>query len=39
MLEWYRVGWDEQRLMSEVAELVAAALAATGRARRRGRFV
>jgi elongation factor P--(R)-beta-lysine ligase len=28
MLEWYRVGWDEQRLMSEVAELVVAALAA-----------
>ena len=33
LLEWYRVGWDEQRLMSEVAELVAAALAATDRAR------
>ena len=32
MLEWYRVGWDEQRLMSEVAELVAAAFAATTRA-------
>ena len=28
MLEWYRVAWDEQRLMSEVAELIAAALAA-----------
>ena len=27
LLEWYRVGWDEQRLMTEVAELVAAALA------------
>ena len=26
LLEWYRVGWDEQRLMTEVAELVAAAL-------------
>ena len=26
LLEWYRVGWDEQRLMSEVAELIAAAL-------------
>ena len=38
MLEWYRVGWDEQRLMSEVAELVAAALAATPERRRRGRF-
>lgn len=25
LLEWYRVGWDEQRLMTEVAELVAAA--------------
>jgi lysyl-tRNA synthetase class 2 len=32
LLEWYRVGWDEQQLMSEVAELVATALAATGRA-------
>ena len=28
LLEWYRVGWDEQRLMAEVAELFAAALAA-----------
>ena len=28
LLEWYRVGWDEQRLMTEVAELIAAALAA-----------
>ena len=28
LLEWYRVGWDEQRLMTEVAELVATALAA-----------
>jgi elongation factor P--(R)-beta-lysine ligase len=28
LLEWYRVGWDEQRLMSEVAELIEAALAA-----------
>jgi lysyl-tRNA synthetase class 2 len=28
LLEWYRVGWDEQRLMTEVAELVAATLAA-----------
>jgi lysyl-tRNA synthetase class 2 len=31
LLEWYRVGWDEQRLMTEVAELVAAALAAATR--------
>ena len=30
LLEWYRVGWDEQRLMTEVAELVAAACAAAG---------
>jgi lysyl-tRNA synthetase class 2 len=28
LLEWYRVGWDEQRLMTEVAELVETALAA-----------
>jgi lysyl-tRNA synthetase class 2 len=28
LLEWYRVGWDEQRLMTEVAELVVSALAA-----------
>ena len=28
LLEWYRVGWDEQRLMTEVAELVDTALAA-----------
>ena len=28
MLEWYRVGWDEQKLMTEVEELVGAALAA-----------
>jgi lysyl-tRNA synthetase class 2 len=28
LLEWYRVGWDEQRLMTEVAELIGAALAA-----------
>ena len=34
LLEWYRVGWDEQRLMTEVAELIAASLAAatSGRA-------
>jgi lysyl-tRNA synthetase class 2 len=31
MLEWYRVGWDEQRLMTEVAELVTTACAAAGR--------
>jgi lysyl-tRNA synthetase class 2 len=31
MLEWYRVGWDEHALMTEVAELVATACAATGR--------
>jgi lysyl-tRNA synthetase class 2 len=28
MLEWYRVGWDERRLMAEVAGLVETALAA-----------
>jgi elongation factor P--(R)-beta-lysine ligase len=28
LLEWYRVGWDEQRLMTEVAELLESALAA-----------
>jgi lysyl-tRNA synthetase class 2 len=31
MLEWYRVGWDHQRLITEVAELVQAALALVGR--------
>jgi lysyl-tRNA synthetase class 2 len=31
-LEWYRVGWDEQQLMTEVAELVGAVLAAAGNA-------
>jgi lysyl-tRNA synthetase class 2 len=30
LLEWYRVGWDEQRLMTEVADVVASALAAAG---------
>lgn len=30
LLEWYRVGWDEQRLMTEVEALLAAALAAGG---------
>ncbi len=28
LLEWYRVGWDEQRLITEVAELIETALAA-----------
>ncbi|HXS80148.1 MAG TPA: EF-P lysine aminoacylase EpmA [Gammaproteobacteria bacterium] len=28
LLEWYRVGWDEQRLMTEVAELIESALTA-----------
>jgi elongation factor P--(R)-beta-lysine ligase len=32
LLEWYRIGWDDHTLMSEVAELVAAACAAAGRA-------
>lgn len=31
MLEWYRVGWDHQQLIDEVAALVAAALALVGR--------
>jgi len=37
LLEWYRVRWDEQRLMTEVAELIDIALAAAepGGARRR----
>lgn len=30
LLEWYRVGWDEQRLMGEVADVVASALSAAG---------
>lgn len=34
MLEWYRVGWDYQRLIGEVAELVQAALALVGRTAR-----
>ena len=29
MLEWYRVGWNHQRLIDEVVELMAAALALT----------
>jgi lysyl-tRNA synthetase class 2 len=32
LLEWYRVGWDELELMTEVAELVATACAAAGHA-------
>lgn len=32
LLEWYRVGWDEQQLMTEVADVVASALAAAGSA-------
>lgn len=32
MLEWYRVGFDDDALMAEVAELVGATLRATGRA-------
>ena len=28
LLEWYRVGWDEQRLMTEVGELIETARAA-----------
>jgi lysyl-tRNA synthetase class 2 len=42
LLEWYRVGWDEQRLMTEVAELIEMALAAaplTERARPSRRIV
>jgi lysyl-tRNA synthetase class 2 len=30
LLEWYRVAWDDLELMTEVAELVAAACAAAG---------
>jgi lysyl-tRNA synthetase class 2 len=30
LLEWYRVGWDEKRLMTEVEALLANALAADG---------
>jgi elongation factor P--(R)-beta-lysine ligase len=32
LLEWYRVGWDHRRLMAEVGELIAGALALAGRA-------
>jgi lysyl-tRNA synthetase class 2 len=31
LLEWYRIGWNHERLMAEVAELVEAALALVGR--------
>jgi lysyl-tRNA synthetase class 2 len=31
MLEWYRVGWDHERLIDEVAELINAALALVDR--------
>ena len=31
MLEWYRVGWDHQQLIDEVAEVITAALALVGR--------
>lgn len=31
MLEWYRIGWDHQRLVEETVELVQAALALLGR--------
>ncbi|MEO1575255.1 MAG: EF-P lysine aminoacylase EpmA, partial [Pseudomonadota bacterium] len=34
LLEWYRVGWDEHRLMDEVAELLAALLGDLGAPRR-----
>jgi lysyl-tRNA synthetase class 2 len=32
LLEWYRVGWDEQQLMSEVEALLVTTLAAAGNA-------
>jgi elongation factor P--(R)-beta-lysine ligase len=31
MLEWYRVGWDHERLMDEVVDLLQLALALTGK--------
>jgi len=39
LLEWYRVGWDEQRLMTEVEALLGAALAAGPAARTDARRV
>ena len=39
LLEWYRVGWNDDRLMTEVAELVAAALDAAGPGKTRPRRV
>ena len=37
MLEWYRAGWDHQRLIDEAAALVQAALALVGREARLSR--
>ena len=37
MLEWYRLGWDHQRLVDEVAELVQAALMLVDRSARQVR--
>lgn len=37
MLEWYRAGWDHQRLIDEAASLVQAALALVGREARLSR--
>ncbi|MGQ0800947.1 MAG: EF-P lysine aminoacylase EpmA [Pseudomarimonas sp.] len=34
MLEWYRIGWDDQRLMAEAAQLVMAALGLVGKSAR-----
>jgi lysyl-tRNA synthetase class 2 len=31
MLEWYRIGWDHQRLIAETAELIGVALGLVGR--------
>ena len=39
LLEWYRVGWNDDRLMTEVAELVAEALGAAGARAARSRRV
>src|SRR5690606_32470421 len=38
MLEWYRVGWDHQRLVDETAALVREALALVGRGARMERI-